>query len=127
MSEHKNLESAERNTREALTSNQQCATAKHEIRPAEDVLWHLREATREAEMLVRGGSIEVAVRNPNVASYMKHWEDRATKAEAKIERLRAALSMVYPYMPTRTLAQRARSQLVFEVLTGVADETTDGQ
>ena len=73
----------------AESSNQQCATAKHEIRPAEDVLWHLREATREAEMLVRGGSIEVAVRNPNVASYMKHWEERAEKAEAEVEQLRA--------------------------------------
>lgn len=30
------------------------------------------------------GIIEIAVRNPNVASYMEHWENRATKAEQQL-------------------------------------------
>jgi hypothetical protein len=28
------------------------------------------------------GIVEIATRNPNVAEYCKHWEERATKAEA---------------------------------------------
>lgn len=46
----------------------------------------------EVEMLTRGGIIEVSIRNPSVADYMKHWEGRAEKAEAEITRLTAALS-----------------------------------
>ena len=34
------------------------------------------------------GIVEIAVRNPNVASYMQEWEDRTTKAEAEVERLK---------------------------------------
>jgi hypothetical protein len=33
------------------------------------------------------GVIEIAVRNPNVSSYMEHWEGRALKAEAELARL----------------------------------------
>lgn len=39
----------------------------------------------EVEMLTRGGIIEVAIRNPSVADYMKHWEGRAEKAEAALQ------------------------------------------
>ena len=35
------------------------------------------------------GVIEIAVRNPNVASYIEHWEGRATTAEAENARLKA--------------------------------------
>jgi hypothetical protein len=35
------------------------------------------------------GIVEVSVRNSSVAEYMKHWEERATKAEAEIARLTA--------------------------------------
>ena len=31
------------------------------------------------------GMSEIAIRNPNVASYMEHWEERATRAEAALE------------------------------------------
>src|SRR5574343_2005079 len=34
------------------------------------------------------GVIEGAIRNPNVSSYMKHWEERAEKAEAALEEAR---------------------------------------
>ena len=47
--------------------------------------------TRELADWRTWGTIEVAIRNPNVASYMEHWEGRATKAEAEVDRLRAAL------------------------------------
>lgn len=33
------------------------------------------------------GTIEIAIRNPNVSSYMDHWEKRATEAEAERDRL----------------------------------------
>ena len=45
----------------------------------------------ENEMLTRGGIIEVAVRNPNVAEYMRHWEGRAEAATALITQLADAL------------------------------------
>jgi hypothetical protein len=35
------------------------------------------------------GIVEVSVRNSSVAEYMKHWEERATKAEVEIARLTA--------------------------------------
>jgi hypothetical protein len=44
----------------------------------------LRWLREECAMLTRGGIIEVAVRNPNVAEYMRHWEGRAEKAEAAL-------------------------------------------
>lgn len=46
----------------------------------------------EAELhaLTCGGTCEVAARNPNVMSYMEHWEGRAEKAEAENQRLRDA-------------------------------------
>jgi hypothetical protein len=47
---------------------------------------------RELDILTGGGIIEVAVRNVNVRHYMEHWEGRAIKAEAKVERLREALT-----------------------------------
>jgi hypothetical protein len=39
----------------------------------------------EVETLTTAGIIEVAVRNPSVAEYMRHWEGRAEKAEAALE------------------------------------------
>lgn len=65
-----------------------------DIRPPEDLLWHLKCAQRNAEILLRGGIIEVAILNPNVRSYMEHWEGRALKAEAEVERLRKLASQL---------------------------------
>ena len=39
------------------------------------------------------GVIEIAIRNPNVSSYMNHWEGRALKAESEVAALREALSL----------------------------------
>ena len=57
--------------------------------------WHdvVLASDYEAELVqwCTWGTIEIAVRNPNVASYMEHWEGRATKAETERDALRAAL------------------------------------
>ena len=45
----------------------------------------------ELEQWKTWGIIEVAIRNPSVAEYMRHWEGRTEKAEADARRLRAAL------------------------------------
>jgi len=42
---------------------------------------------REIEHLTKSGITEVAVRNPSVAEYMKHWEARAAAAESKLAAL----------------------------------------
>ena len=44
------------------------------------------------------GIIEIAVRNPNVAEYMNHWERRATEAEAKIESLASEVRKLMKYL-----------------------------
>ena len=45
----------------------------------------------ELDHFKSSGIIEVAVRNPNVSEYMKHWEGRAEKAEAERDQLREAV------------------------------------
>lgn len=48
------------------------------------------ESQRREESQWRGwGIIEIAVRNQSVSDYMEHWEGRALKAEAEVERLKA--------------------------------------
>ena len=44
----------------------------------------------ENEVLTKSGIIEVAVRNPSVMDYIKHWEGRTEKAEAELTTLRAS-------------------------------------
>ena len=51
----------------------------------------LAQAREEVEKLTSCGLIECAVRNPAVSEAMRHWENRAEKAEAEVERLRNAL------------------------------------
>ena len=41
------------------------------------------EARAELARWATWGTIEVAIRNPNVASYIEHWEKRALSAEAE--------------------------------------------
>lgn len=52
----------------------------------EAVAHHIEELEAEIHMMKTSGVIEVAVRNPNVLEYIKHWEGRAETAEAKLER-----------------------------------------
>ncbi len=51
----------------------------------------LVELEGELELMKTAGIIEVAVRNPSVKDYMEHWEERAEKAEAEVERLKDEL------------------------------------
>jgi hypothetical protein len=46
--------------------------------------------SREAELLTKGCIVEIAVRNPSVADYVRHWEWRAEKAESDLSALRQA-------------------------------------
>ena len=46
---------------------------------------YAEELEAELHMMKTAGVIEVAVRNPNVSDYVKHWEVRAEKAEAKLQ------------------------------------------
>ena len=48
----------------------------------------LDEARAELTRWATWGTIEVAIRNPNVASYIEHWEKRALSAEAERDALR---------------------------------------
>ena len=43
----------------------------------------------ELDHFTKSGIIEIAVRNPNVSSWMTEWENRALKAEATISALEA--------------------------------------
>jgi hypothetical protein len=45
--------------------------------------------TAEVETLTTSGIIEVAARNPNVMSYIQHWETRTEKAEAECDEWKA--------------------------------------
>lgn len=44
------------------------------------------ELEAELHLLKTSGIIEVAVRNPNVMEYMRHWEGRAEAAEVALEK-----------------------------------------
>lgn len=44
----------------------------------------LRVAERELDLMKNAGIIEVSVRNPAVAEYIKHWEGRTEKAEREL-------------------------------------------
>jgi len=65
---------------------------------ASDALQYLREEVVRLEWELANwrtwGVIEVAIRNPNVSSYMDEWEGRTIKAEAERDRLRAALERI---------------------------------
>ena len=44
----------------------------------------IEELEAELHLMKTSGIIEVAVRNPNVMEYMRHWEGRAEAAEAML-------------------------------------------
>jgi hypothetical protein len=57
--------------------------------PNGSLMWtsdHEKILARQEEQWKMWGIVEIAVRNPNVASYMEHWENRSVKAEARIGR-----------------------------------------
>ena len=70
-------------------SNVTMAFAAQLIREAAATLRTLQqERIAEIDQQWRNwGTIEVAIRNPSVAEFMRHWEGRATKAEAALRRV----------------------------------------
>jgi hypothetical protein len=52
-------------------------------------------AERELHTLTTAGIIEVAIRNPSVMDYMKHWESRAERAEAEITQFCAQAALAW--------------------------------
>lgn len=58
------------------------------LAPDYDALYRsYRVSIGRLESLTTSGIIEVALCNPNVMSYMEHWEKRAEAAEAKLAAL----------------------------------------
>ena len=57
-----------------------------------DVDRELARMTAELRIMQTAGIIEVAIRNPSVADYMRHWEGRAEAAEATVADLTAKLA-----------------------------------
>ena len=50
----------------------------------------IEELETELHLMKTSGRAEVAVRNPSVMEYMRHWEGRAEAAEAKLAAVIAA-------------------------------------
>ena len=84
-----------------MTKTQMCAQFQAEgqcctgwlvaVEDIEKAAVTINQLRAELEQWTTWGVIEVAIRNPSVSEYMRHWEGRATKAEAEVERLRAEL------------------------------------
>jgi hypothetical protein len=64
------------------------------VRKVEAALDEVATLRAELELFRTAGIIEVAVRNPNVSSYMDHWEGRTLKAESELATLRARLTQM---------------------------------
>lgn len=64
---------------------------------AEAAQQYIIELRNKIEFFKTAGIVEIAIRNPNVDSYVKHWEGRALKAEAAI---RAAKETKEPPSPS---------------------------
>ena len=52
----------------------------------------VHDKLEELHLMKTAGIIEVAVRNPNVMEYVRHWEGRAEAAEADRDRLAGELA-----------------------------------
>ena len=59
----------------------------------------------ECEQWKTWGIIEIAVRNPNVASYIEHWEGRALKAEENADFLRRSVGACHLMISRNDLSE----------------------
>ena len=57
-------------------------------------LARIEELEAELHLMKTSGIVEVAVRNPSVMEYMRHWEGRAERAEAKLAKAVEALEEI---------------------------------
>lgn len=71
----------------------------------------------ELHLMKTSGIIEVAVRNPNVMEYMRHWEGRAEAAEAALEK---QLKIAAAYEENEGDAPSRVSRFIYE-MTGDPD------
>jgi hypothetical protein len=60
---------------------------RHHRKYREEAALEIVRLRAELEQWTTWGVIEVAMRNPSVSEYMRHWEGRATKAEAERDAL----------------------------------------
>ena len=67
----------------------QLRISMRELKATRDINAQLRSQLRNWETW---GTVEIAVRNPNVDSYMKHWEGRALAAEEKVVELEGRIA-----------------------------------
>jgi hypothetical protein len=67
----------------------QLRISMRELKATRDINAQLRSQLRNWETW---GTVEIAVRNPNVDSYMKHWEGRALAAEEKVAELKGRIA-----------------------------------
>ena len=56
-----------------------------------ELKYEIKRLRAELKQWTTWGVIEVAIRNPSVSEYMRHWEGRATKAEADRDSFARAL------------------------------------
>jgi hypothetical protein len=61
----------------------------HESKCGHSLKARIEALQGENEQWKTWGIIEIAVRNQSVSEYMQHWEERATKAEAKLSQIEA--------------------------------------
>lgn len=59
---------------------------------------YLRKVESELELMKTACIVEVAVRNPQIADYISHWEGRATEAERERDALKEALREVHVFL-----------------------------
>jgi hypothetical protein len=64
------------------------------MKGAEDARDKIKELEAELNLMKTSGIAEVAVKNPSVMEYMKHWEGRAETAEAKLAKAVEALDRI---------------------------------
>jgi hypothetical protein len=67
----------------------ECIDLEEKLLESIRTIYQLRSQLRNWETW---GTVEIAVRNPNVDSYMKHWEGRALAAEEKVVELEGRIA-----------------------------------
>jgi len=87
----------------------------------------IKELEAELNLVKTSNIVEVAIRNPSVMEYMKHWEGRAEAAEAKLKKAVEALDeAIYMLAPDeRDMEKKAgiyRIVTAYEELKGETDE-----
>jgi hypothetical protein len=71
-------------TKKSCPLGEDCDLTIAWMKKAEDARDKIKELEAELNLMKTSGIAEVAVRNPSVMEYMKHWEGRAETAEAKL-------------------------------------------